>query len=481
MKRQQELDLETQITNKILAKLYLDSAVSDHPQREQLMGITDQHFAIERHTAPEMRHLIVERGRVGQDLGSALRSRVLEELVALDEGFQAEARERIEAQFNAVLSDENVELADEERQRLLDSIVTDLLGFGPLAELLLDDTVAEILVDGPHKIYIERSGVGLESVHGQFRDDEHLMGHIRRILAPVGRHVNECTPMVDTRLPDGSRVNIVIPPISLLGPVMTIRKFTPNPLTSEDLMRFGAWSEDIVQFLRACVLGRLNIVVAGGIGAGKTTVLSIIAGMIPHDERIIALQNADELRGLSHERVVKLETRPANLEGKGAVTMGDLITNAVRMRPDRLIVGEVFGAEALDALRAINLGHDGSMLSVHATSPRDVLTRLETMVLLANPSLPLLTIRQQIASAIDLITYQEQLRDGKRKMLHVTEVLGLKGDAIELADIFVFEQTGVKEGQVTGRFCATGVIPSFLSRLQESPGVDVPVSLFEPS
>jgi pilus assembly protein CpaF len=209
-------------------------------------------------------------------------------------------------------------------------------------------------------------------------------------------------------------------------------------------------------------------------------VLHIIAGMIPQDERIIALQSADELRGLSQERVVKLETRPANLEGEGAVTMSDLISNAIRMRPDRLIVGEVFGAEALDLLRAINLGHDGSMFSIHATSPRDVLTRLETMVLLANPSLPLLTIRQQIAAAIDLITYQEQLRGGKRKILHVTEVLGLKGEAIELADIFVFEQTGVQEGQVTGRFCATGVIPSFLSRLQESPGIDAPLSLFEP-
>jgi pilus assembly protein CpaF len=481
MKRQHELDLETRIINHILAQLYLDSAVSDHPQREQLTSIIDQRFAIERPTAPEMRRLVVERGRVGQDLGSALRSRILEELLTLDQGFQEEARQRIEEQFNSALVSENVELAGEERQSLLDSIVTDLLGFGPLEELLQDDKVAEILVDGPHKIYVERGGERLEQTPHQFRDDEHLMRYVRRILMRVGRHVNESTPMVDARLYDGSRVNIVIPPISLLGPVMTIRKFTPKPLTSEDLLRFGSWSEDIVRFLRACVLGRLNIAVAGGVGAGKTTVLNIIGEMIPQDERIIALQSADELRGLSQERVVKLETRPANLEGRGAVTMSDLISNAIRMRPDRLIVGEVFGAEALDVLRAINLGHDGSMFSIHATSPRDVLTRLETMVLLANPSLPLLTIRQQIASAIDLITYQEQLRGGKRKILHVTEVLGLKGDAIELADIFVFEQTGVKEGKVTGRFRATGVIPSFLSRLQESPGVDVPVSLFEPS
>ncbi len=281
MKKQQQLDLETQITNKILARLYLDAAVSDHPQREQTMSILDKHFGIERHTAPEMRRLIVERGRVGQDLGSELRAHMLEELVALDRGFQDEARERIEEQFNAVLSDENVELADEERQGLLDSIVADLLGFGPLQELLLDDTVGEILVDGPHKIYVQRAGKRLESVDGQFRDDEHLMGHIRRILSMMGRHVNESTPMVDVRLPDGSRVNIVIPPISLVGPVMTIRKFSPTPLTIEDLLRFGSWSEDIVQFLRACVLGRLNIVVAGGIGAGKTSVLNIIAGKPP--------------------------------------------------------------------------------------------------------------------------------------------------------------------------------------------------------
>jgi len=348
---------------------------------------------------------------------------------------------------------------------------------GPLEPLLEDATVTEILVDGYNKIYVERRGK-LEDAPASFRDDGHLMEIINRIVTPLGRRIDESHPIVDVRLPDGSRVNVVIPPIALTGPVMTIRKFTATLLTADDLLRLGACNEAIVEFLRACVQGRINIAISGGAGSGKTTLLNLIAGMIPDDERIIVVENVAELR-LPQKRVVRLESRPLNLEGKGEVTIRDLVINALRMRPDRIIAGEVRWDEALHLFAAMNTGHDGSMFSLHASSPRDALARLEVMASSANPSIPLLGVREMIASAIGLIVHRERLQDGSRKVVKVTEVQGMQGDVITLSDLFVFQQTGVEDGKIAGRFVATGQIPKFLNRIRDA-GIQLPMDLFAP-
>jgi len=351
----------------------------------------------------------------------------------------------------------------------------------PLEPWLNDPQVGEIMVDGHDNVYVERDGK-LVDVPTPFRDDEHLLEAIAALLAPTGQKVDVSSPMVDAPLFDNrGRFNVVVPPISLVGPALIIRKFSHKPLTVEDLLRLGSWNEDMVELLRACVRARLNIVISGGTGSGKTTVLNLIAGMIPGDERIVTVENVGELQlpeGL--RRVVRLVSRPPNMEGKGEVTIRDLVINSLRMRPDRIIVGEVRATEAIDLFQAMNTGHDGTMITVHASSPRDVLARLETMVLMANPSLPLLNVRQQMASAIDLITYQERLQDGRRKILKMTEVIGMQGDIVVLHDIFEFRQTGVKDGKVTGHYTATGYIPKFLDRIRAS-GVDLPLSLFTPS
>ena len=353
------------------------------------------------------------------------------------------------------------------------------MAFGPLEPLLVDPTVTEIMVDGPDKVYVERGGQ-LEDAPVQFRDEEHLLEVMRRIIEPLGRRLDESAPFVDARLPDGSRVNAVIPPISLVGPVLTIRKFAREQLTTEDLIGFGSWSEEIVAFLRACVASRLNVVVAGGTASGKTTLLNHIAGMIPPDERIITIENAAELHlPETLKYVVSLESRPANIEGRGEITVRDLVINSLRMHPNRIIVGECRGPEVIELLQAMNTGHDGTMFTVHASSPRDALARLETAATAANPSLPLLNVRQQMASAIDLITYQERLQDGTRKVLKVTEVAGMQGDVVLLRDIFEFRQTGVKDDRITGYFTATGHIPGLLGRIR-AEGIDLPLSMFTP-
>ncbi len=350
----------------------------------------------------------------------------------------------------------------------------------PLEPWLNDPQVLEIMVDGSAKVYLERGGK-FEDVPTPFRDDEHLMEAIQAIADVSGRTVDTSCPMADTRLFGDFRVNIVVPPISLVGPVLTIRRFARTPLTVKDLLRFGFWSEDMVQFLRACVVGRLNIVVAGGVGSGKTTVLNILAGMIPVQERIVTVENAGELQ-LPEElkRVVRLESRPPDMEGKGEVTIRDLVINSLRMRPDRIILGECRSAEALEMMQAMNTGHDGTMMSVHANSPRDVLARLEIMSTMHHITLPLLSVRQMMASAINLITYQELLRDGKRKLLKVAEVTGMQGDIVALQDIFEFRQTGVKDGQITGHFTATGHVPRFLDRIS-NVGIELPMRIFTPS
>ncbi len=348
----------------------------------------------------------------------------------------------------------------------------------PIEPFLADPTVSEIMVDGYQRVYVERRGK-LEDVPTPFRDDEQVMEVINAIVQPFGRQVNESAPFIDCRLADGSRVNVVTPPISLIGPVLTIRKFEKNPLTSEDLLRFGAWNEDIVTFLRACVHSRLNIVLASNTGSGKTTLLNIVAGMIDNEERIITVQNVAEFQ-LPQKRVITLESRPPNIEGKGEISIRDLVINTLRMRPDRIIVGEVRGAEALDILQAMNTGHDGSMFSIHANGPRDAVARLEMMATYSELSIPLLAVRQMIASALHIIVHQARLQDGSRKVLKVTEVVGIQGDVVMLQDIFEFRETGLKEGVVSGHFTATGVIPKFLSRIQAA-GIELPLSLFTPS
>jgi pilus assembly protein CpaF len=351
----------------------------------------------------------------------------------------------------------------------------------PLEPILSDPDVVEVMIDGYSRVYVEKHGEFVD-IPTPFRDDEHLLDVIEAILEMAGRTIEGSAPLVDVRLSDGSRVNVVLPPVSLVGPVLTIRKFTGRYLSIEEVIRFGAVSEDIMQFLRACVQARLNIVTAGGVGSGKTTFLNIVAGMLPPDERIVTVENAGELNLPEQmKRVVRMESRPADAKGEGEVTIRDLVINALRMRPDRLVVGEVRGPETFDLLQAMNTGHDGSMFTIHANSPRDALARLGMQVTYADLSVPLLSIRQMMTSAIDLITYQERLPDGSRKILKVTEVTGMQGDVIGLQDIFEFRRTGVnEEGRITGNFTATGRIPGFLDRFRAA-GIELPLNLFTPT
>lgn len=351
-----------------------------------------------------------------------------------------------------------------ERQRLVQEVMDEILGFGPIEPLLQDSTVNEIMVNGPRQVYVERKGK-LELTGVTFYDDAHVLHIIEKIVAPLGRRIDESQPMVDARLPDGSRVNAIIPPLALNGPILTIRKFSKVPFGMEDLVGFGTLTSEMAEFINACVKARLNVIVSGGTGSGKTTTLGVISAFIPEDERIITIEDAAELQ-LRQTHVVTLETRPANIEGKGAIMIRDLVRNALRMRPERIIVGEVRSGEALDMLQAMNTGHDGSLTTGHANTPRDMLSRLETMVLMAGMDLPVRAIREQISSALDIVVQQSRLRDGSRKLTHITEVLGMEGDVIVLQDIFRFEQTGIdKQGKVQGHFRATGIRPHFIDKL----------------
>jgi pilus assembly protein CpaF len=363
-----------------------------------------------------------------------------------------------------------------DRKKVVDELINDLTGFGPINPLLLDEEVSEVMVNGPKQVYCERKGkLVLTSI--QFRDDEHVMSVIEKIVAPIGRRIDESSPMVDARLPDGSRVNAIIPPLALNGPTITIRKFSKDPFQIEDLVNFGTLTADMATFLDACVKARLNIFVSGGTGSGKTTTLNVLSNFIPDDERIVTIEDAAELQ-LGQDHVVSLESRPSNIEGKGAITIRDLVKNSLRMRPDRVVIGEVRGSEALDMLQAMNTGHDGSLATGHSNSPRDMISRLETMVLLGGVDLPIKAIREQISGALDLIIQQSRLKDGSRKITNITEVQGMEGDVIVLQDIFNFVQEGVNEkGKIIGRLVPTGVRPKFYEKLEAS-GIHIPPSVF---
>jgi pilus assembly protein CpaF len=331
------------------------------------------------------------------------------------------------------------------------------------------------MVNGPKNVYVERKG-RLHRVPVTFENNDHVMRIIDRIVAPLGRRIDESSPYVDARLQDGSRVNAVIPPISLVGPVLTIRKFSRNPITIEQLIQFGSITSEAVQFLKACVEARLNILISGGTGSGKTTLLNVMSSFIPDDERILTIENAAELQ-LRQEHVVTLESRPPNIEGRGEVTIRDLVINALRMRPERIIVGECRGGETLDMLQAMNTGHDGSMTTAHANTPRDALSRVETMCLMAGMDLPVRAIREQVSSAVDVICQQERMRDGTRKVTTITEVSGMEGDVITMTDIFVFEHTGMENGKIVGRLRPTGLRPKFMDKI-ETAGINLPPSIF---
>src|SRR5512138_3270852 len=410
------------------------------------------------------------------DLKTRVQNKLLAELdPSTDITRTDEVRKTIQELFEQILTEENIVLSRPERARLFEQIAAEILGLGPLQPLLDDDTITEIMVNGAKNIYIERKGK-IHRVPVTFENNDHVLRIIDRIVAPLGRRIDEASPYVDARLPDGSRVNAVISPISLVGPVLTIRKFSKNPITFEQLVQFGSITPEGLQFLKACVEARLNVVISGGTGSGKTTFLNILSGFIPADERIVTIENAAELQ-LRQEHVVTLESRPANIEGRGEVTIRALVINALRMRPDRIIVGEIRDEAAIDMLQAMNTGHDGSMTTLHSNSPRDTLARMETMTMMAGMELPIRAIREQVSSAIDLVVHQERLRDGSRKIVNVTEVSGMEGDVITTTDIFVFEQTGFENGKVLGRLRPTGLRPRFMEKI-EAAGIHLPPSIF---
>ena len=418
-----------------------------------------------------------------QEIKLDIHRRIVDEMTAEERQMLSgrdNSREQVEALITSyctrVLDDNPFAVPRGDRARIVADICDEMLGLGPIEPLLKDESITEVMINGPKQIFVERAGK-LSLTKVQFHDEAHLMNIVERILSPLGRRVDEASPLVDARLADGSRVNIIIHPLSLVGPCVTIRKFSKTALSVDNLISFGTLSEDMADFLRACVKARLNILVSGGTGSGKTTTLNVLSSFIPNDERIVTIEDAAELR-LQQQHVVTLEARPANIEGKGEITIRDLVRNALRMRPDRIIVGEVRSGEALDMLQAMNTGHDGSLTTAHANSPRDALSRLETMVLMAGMDFPVRAIREQISSAIDLIIQQSRIQDGSRKVMFITEVQKMEGDTIVLQDLFRYVQSHIDEnGKSVGTFVSTGLQPSFMDKFRLN-GVKAPESLF---
>ena len=398
---------------------------------------------------------------------------VLEKLDAFQ---KRQFMDQINRTVEAVLLDYDRHLSSNDKQRVVKYVIDEIFGYGPINSLINDPTVTEIMVNGWDQIYVERDGRLLRS-ETNFRDNAHVLHTIDKIITPLGRRIDESSPMVDARLPDGSRVNAIIPPLSVKGPTLTIRKFASDPFTTEDLISFGTFTREIASFLKACVRAKANILVSGGTGSGKTTTLNVLSSFIPNTERIVTIEDAAELQ-LRQEHVVTLESRPANIEGRGRISIRDLVINSLRMRPDRIVVGEVRGGEALDMLQAMNTGHDGSISTLHANSPRDALARIETMVLMAGMDLPLRAIREQITSAVDLVVHQGRLADGTRKITKITEVVGMEGDTITMQDVFTFEQKGMNEkGYIIGRHIPTGIIPDVMNKIK-SYGEKLPPDIF---
>lgn len=407
-------------------------------------------------------------------------SRVIETISATSDSPDKLYKKQVLEDTNKIINDILVEtkrnLSFGDKQRVAGYVMDEVFGYGPITPLINDPTITEVMVNSPSDVFIERGGK-IFKTEVNFRDDNHIMHTIDKIISPLGRRVDESSPMVDGRLPDGSRVNVIIPPLSIKGPTITIRKFAVDPYTLEDLITFGTLNQDIAKILRASVRGRVNIIVAGGTGSGKTTLLNVISDFIPNNERIVTIEDAAELQ-LKQEHVVSLESRPPNIEGKGHVAIRDLVINSLRMRPDRIIVGEVRGGEALDMLQAMNTGHDGSITTIHANNPRDTLARLETMVMMSGMELPSRAIREQISSAINLVVFCARLTDGSRKVMKVTEIVGMEAETITLQDLYIFHQEGFDEGgNVVGKHMPTGIVPKFMEKLK-AYGETIPPSVF---
>ena len=405
------------------------------------------------------------------ELKARIHEKILEELgnepLNNDES-ESDENEEINAIIETMLNETEEPLTRQEKDQIYQEITAEIKGFGPIDSLLNDDQISEVMVNSPKQVFVERNG-RLEKAPVQFRDQAHVMRIIEKIVSPLGRRIDESSPMVDARLPDGSRVNAIIPPLAIKGPSITIRKFSKDPFEISDLIKFGTLTEQMALFLEAAVNARLNIVVSGGTGSGKTTTLNVLSSFIPADERIVTIEDAAELQ-LRQDHVITLETRPSNMEGKGEITIRDLVKNSLRMRPDRIVVGEVRSGEALDMLQAMNTGHDGSLTTGHANTPRDMLSRLETMVLMAGMDLPVRAIREQISSAIDLIVQQNRLKDGSRKITYITEVLGMEGDIITMQDIFTYRHPG--------GFQSTGIVPKSFEKIKAS-GIEISTELFQ--
>ena len=446
-----------------------ESAPVAPPPPPDLSGSKLEEIRIRRQAAAPVRD-------AQRELKERIHARLIAELdPKLDVNKTDEVRKNLETLYNAALEEENIPMNRADRSKLFEQLVADILGYGPIEPLLGDESITEVMVNGPKSVYIERAGK-VEKTSITFESDAHVSRIIDRIVSPIGRRVDESQPYVDARLPNGSRVNIIIPPLALRGPTVTIRKFFKRMLTAERLIEIGSISPEAIELLKACSYARLNVVVSGGTGTGKTTFLNMLSSFIPSDERIITVENAAELQ-LQQEHVITLESRPPNIEGKGEVTIRDLVINTLRMRPDRIVVGECRSGEALDMLQAMNTGHDGSMTTIHANSPRDTLSRLETMVLMAGLDLPVRAIREQIAAAIDVIIQLERMRDGTRRTVAITEVQGMEGDVIVMQDVFKFEQLGIENGKILGRLQPTGIRPKFTDKL-EAAGIQLPPEVF---